>query len=172
MALTQSLNVAMGTPAIDFSLPGTDGKAYSLHDFASAKVLVVIFMCNHCPYVLPKLPRFVEIQKDFGPRGVQLAGINANDEVNYPTDSFDNMKKLVEEHGINFPYLRDESQMIASKYQAQCTPDIYVFDSERRLAYHGRIDELGDAIEALLTGKKPSMEQHPSEGCNVKWKKE
>lgn len=182
MALLYSQSIPFGNPAPSFSLPGIDGKTYSLASFASAKALVVIFMCNHCPYVQACWERLIALQQEFGARGVQFVGINANDEAQYPEDSFENMKKYAGERGHNFPYLRDATQEIAKAYGAVCTPDIFVYDERRGLAYHGRIDdnwkepekvtrrELAEALEAVLKGKKPDVNQNPSMGCSIKWK--
>tara|TARA_B100000315_G_scaffold130524_1_gene120124 strand:+ start:6221 stop:6769 length:549 start_codon:yes stop_codon:yes gene_type:complete len=182
MALLNSKMVPLGTKAIDFDLCGTDGKNYSLDSFKKKKVLVVIFMCNHCPYVIAVLDRLIAIQNDYEDKGVQLIGINPNDTVNYPEDSFDNMKKKVKEKNIPFPYLIDESQNIARKYDAVCTPDIYVYGNERTLIYRGRIDDnwqeeskvtqrdLRDALDAILKGNPVSGKQTPSMGCSIKWK--
>jgi peroxiredoxin len=182
MTLLESLKLDPTVSAFDFSLPGTDDQTHSLADFADAKVLVVIFMCNHCPYVHAVINRLVQIQADYSEKGVQLVGINANDSENYPDDSFESMKEAVQEFGINFPYLHDETQEVAKQYQAQCTPDIYIFDQDRKLSYHGRIDdnwqepdqvtrhELREALDALLANQKPSEDQKPSMGCSIKWK--
>lgn len=182
MALTYSQTVPFGAPAPDFSLPAADGKTYSLADFKDKKVLVIVFMCNHCPYVQAVLPRLITLQKEFEPRGAQLIGINSNDEKKYTDDSFEMMVKFAKERGMNFPYLRDESQNMAKAGGAVCTPDIFVYDEARGLFYHGRIDdnwqdesavtrhELADALETLLRGEKPSADQNPSMGCSIKWK--
>ncbi|MFH0837890.1 MAG: thioredoxin family protein [Patescibacteria group bacterium] len=182
MVLLKSIQLPMGTPVIDFSLPATDGKTYSPSDFSGKKILVIIFMCNHCPYVQAVIDRLIAIQADYAEKGVQLIGINANDAENYPEDSFEAMREWVGERGINFPYFHDESQEVAKVYQAQCTPDIYVFDQNRKLAYHGRIDdnwqeedkvtkkELRTALDALLAGTSIPEPQHPSMGCSIKWK--
>jgi peroxiredoxin len=182
MVLLESFKLTLGEDAHDFSLSGTDDQTYSLDSFSDAKVLVIIFMCNHCPYVQAVLDRMIQIQADYKDKGVQFVGINSNDAENYPEDSFDGMKQVVEEKGINFPYLFDESQGVARTYQAQCTPDIYVYDQDRKLAYHGRIDdnwqepenvtkqELREALDALVAGKKPAEDQNPSMGCSIKWK--
>ncbi len=169
MTLLHSLPPPLGPPAINFNLPGTDGKSYSLRNFADKKALVVIFMCNHCPYVKAILDRLIALQNDYGPKGVQLIGINSNDPVEYPDDSVEAMQQAVREKGINFPYLVDETQEVAHAYLAQCTPDIYVFDHERKLAYHGRLDD-NAPLDAILTGQKPSEKQAPSMGCSIKWK--
>jgi len=182
MTLLESLVLPMGTDIIDFNLPATDGENYSPADFADKKVLVIIFMCNHCPYVKAVIDRLIAIQADYGDKGVQLIGINANDAEGYPEDSFEAMKEWVKEKGINFVYLHDESQKTARAYQAQCTPDIFVFGQSRKLAYHGRIDdnwqvpekvtkkELRAALDALLAGQPVSEDQKPSMGCSIKWK--
>lgn len=182
MALTYSRSIPFGSNAHGFSLPGVDGKTYCLNDFSSAKVLVTIFMCNHCPYVQACWERLITLQKEFGPGGAHLIGINSNDAANYPDDSFEMMKIVADKRGQNFPYLRDETQHVARAYGAVCTPDIFAYDEKRLLAYHGRLDdswqdagqvtrrELAEAIEALLTGKAPSQDQKPSMGCSIKWK--
>ncbi len=182
MALLESDMVPLGTPAHNFSLLSTDGKSYSLDSFNDKKVLVIVFMCNHCPYVKAVLDRLIELQKDYDGNAVQLVGINPNDEENYPEDSFENMKKTVIEKGIPFPYLQDATQEIAKQYNAVCTPDIYVYGKERKLLYRGRIDDnwqdessvtkrdLRGAIDAILEDSPVSEEQHPSMGCSIKWK--
>ena len=182
MTLLESLPLHLGKDIIPFSLPATDGKGYGPLEFKDKKVLVVIFMCNHCPYVQAVIDRLIAIQADYEDKGVQLIGINANDAEGYPEDSFEAMQAWVDEKGINFPYLHDESQAVAEAYQAQCTPDIYVFDQARKLAYHGRIDnnwkeeekvtqqDLRDALDAIINGNPVSETQHPSMGCSIKWK--
>lgn len=182
MALLQSLPLPLGTPIIDFKLPDPDGKLHSPSDYADRKVLVVMFICNHCPYVQAIRERLIALQASYDPREVQLIGINANDAEKYPDDSPEAMKKAIVEFGINFPYLIDESQDVARSYQAQCTPDIYVFDRERKLAYHGRLDdnwkepenvtkqELKEAIDALVRGEPAPEKQIFSIGCSIKWK--
>jgi len=182
MTLLQSLPLPMGSPIIPFSLPATDGKGYGPMEFSDKEILVVIFMCNHCPYIKAVIDRLVAIQADYLDKGVQLIGINANDSEGYPEDSFEAMQAFVEEKGINFPYLQDESQQIAQSYQAQCTPDIFVFDQNRELAYHGRVDDnwkepekatqhdLRNALDAILEGEPVPEPQMPSMGCSIKWK--
>ena len=182
MVLLKSLQLPMGTNIIDFSLPATDGKTYSPSDFAGKKVLVIIFMCNHCPYIKVILKRLIAIQSDYADKGAQLIGINANESESYPDDSFENMQKIAEEEKFNFVYLHDEFQEVAKSYQAQCTPDIYVFDQNRKLAYHGRIDdnwkdensvtkqELREALDVILEGGSVTETQQPSMGCSIKWK--
>jgi len=169
----------MGTPAPDFSLLGIDEKTYTLNSFAEKKVLAIVFMCNHCPYVKAVLERLNTLAEEFQEKGVQFVGINANDVSDYPEDSFENMQQLP----IKFTYLWDETQEVAKTYGAVCTPDIFVYDKERKLAYHGRIDdnwkepgqvtkrELQEALEKILNGEKISpAEQKPSIGCSIKWK--
>lgn len=182
MTLLKSLQLPMGSDIIDFSLPATDGNTYSPSDFSDKKVLVIIFMCNHCPYVKAIINRLIKLQSDYSEKGVQVIGINANDSENYPEDSFEGMQKWVDEAGINFAYLRDEYQEVAKTYQAQCTPDIYVFNQDKKLAYHGRLDDnwqepnnvqkqdLRDALDATLSGQPVADVQHPSMGCSIKWK--
>lgn len=192
MALAPSLTLSLGTKAADFDLPGTDGRNYSLGFFSHAKGVVVVFTCNHCPYARAAWPILIALADDYKNRGIAFVGINPNDEKQYPEDSFEVMKKKVSEWEINFPYLRDESQETVRLYQAQCTPDIYVFDGSRKLFYHGRIndrwedlvkvhgnpqaleeptkEELKEALDALLAGKEPPKIQYSSMGCSIKWK--
>src|ERR1051325_7590254 len=141
MALTHSNGMAVGTSAPDFSLPGVGGKTYSLGGFADAQGLVVVFTCNHCPYAKAVEERLVQLQHDYAPRGVKLVAINPNDERAYPDDSFEHMSERGHERGFNFPYLRDASQVVARAYDAACTPDIFVFGSDRKLVYNGRFDD-------------------------------
>jgi peroxiredoxin len=174
--------VPLGTPAPDFSLPGTDNKIYSLESFKDKKVLVVIFMCNHCPYVKAVLRRLINLQSEYAKRSVQLVGINANDTTKYPDDSPAHMKELVEKKDLPFPYLFDASQESAKAYDAVCTPDIYVYGEERKLLYRGRVDDnwqhpdeitrhdLKDAIEAILADQPVNDDQISSMGCSIKWK--
>jgi len=182
MALLHSTMAPLGSVARDFSLPGVDGKEYSLDSFRDKRVLVVIFMCNHCPYVKAVIPRLIDLQNQMGDRGAQLVGINSNDAVRYPDDSYDSMKKVAREKKISFPYLFDATQETAKAYDAVCTPDIYLYGDERTLLYRGRIDDnweqsekvtkrdLLEAIEKALAGKDISGEQIPSMGCSIKWK--
>jgi peroxiredoxin len=182
MGLKHSTMVPLGTPAVSFELPGADSKVYSLDSFADKTVLVVIFMCNHCPYVKAALQRLIDLQKETGHQGVQFIGINSNDSKRYPEDSLENMQKISKEKGINFPYLFDFSQQTARAYDAVCTPDIYVYDSQRKLVYRGRIDDdwkheekviqrnLKEALCCIIAGKEIPSEQIPSMGCSIKWK--
>ncbi len=177
-----STMVPLGTVAHDFQLEGTDGKTYSLSSFVDRKVLVIIFMCNHCPYVKAVLKRIIDLQNEFIARGVQFIGINPNDAIRYPDDSLENMKIIAKENNFSFPYLVDPSQEIAKLYDAVCTPDLYVYGKDRKLAYRGRIDDnwehpekvtqqdLKLALENILTGQLVAKEQIPSMGCSIKWK--
>ena len=177
-----STMVPLGTAAHPFKLPGTDGKEYSLDSFMDRKVLVIIFMCNHCPYVKAVLQRLIDLQNETRDLGVQLVGINANDAARYPDDSMQNMQKIAKEKNISFPYLFDETQQTAQTYDAVCTPDIYVYGEERTLLYRGRIDDnweqpekvtrrnLREAIDHILAGREIPGEQIPSMGCSIKWK--
>lgn len=170
-----------GSSAPDFRLKGTDGKEYSLSDF-KGRALLIIFMCNHCPYVQPKMEYFAELQKRYGPK-LQVVGINSNDTVNYPEDSLEKMKEYAKRYGFNFPYLIDETQKTARVYGAECTPDPFLFDDSMKLAYHGRFDdahgkphsagktaEMEEAIRQVLEGAEVTVESLPSMGCNIKWK--
>ncbi|MCH8156224.1 MAG: thioredoxin family protein, partial [Nitrospinae bacterium] len=146
------------------------------------KILVLIFLCNHCPYLKAVLQLLIDLQANFAERGVQLAGINSNDAERYPDDSFDNMKITAGKAGISFPYLFDETQEVARTYDAVCTPDLYVYGEERKLLYRGRIDDnweqaekvtrqdLKSALENILAGQPIPKEQIPSMGCSIKWK--
>ena len=174
--------VPLGTSAASFQLPGVDSKTYSLESFSNKNVLVIIFMCNHCPYVKAVLQRLIALQAETGHQGVQLIGINSNDVDRYPDDSMENMQKITKERGINFPYLLDVSQETAKAYDAVCTPDIYVYGSERKLLYRGRIDDnweheekvtqrnLKEAVDCIVAGKKVPDKQISSIGCSIKWK--
>ncbi|NOS36131.1 MAG: redoxin domain-containing protein [Deltaproteobacteria bacterium] len=182
MVLLNSKMVPLGTEARDFRLKGVDEKEYTLDSFRDKEILIIIIMCNHCPYVKATIGRLVALQHEYEGRGVQLVGINSNDEINYPEDSFENMKTFARDSGMTFPYLRDETQEVAKNYDAVCTPDIYLYGQERRLLYRGRIDDnwqdesavtrrdLKCAIDAVVEGGAVSGEQHPAMGCSIKWK--
>ncbi len=171
----------IGAKAPDFNLPGVDGKNHSLSSFSDKKILVVVFTCNHCPYVQGWEDRLIAIQREYEPKGVQLVGINANETKNYPEDSFDQMVIRAKEKRFNFPYLRDEDQRVAKAYDAACTPEIYVFDSERKLQYHGRVDDnyqnpkavkshdLKNALDDLLANGPVQNPETPAMGCSIKW---
>ena len=174
--------VPLRTSAASFQLPGVDSKTYSLESFSDKNVLVIIFMCNHCPYVKAVLQRLIALQAETAHQGVQLIGINSNDVDRYPDDSMENMQKITKEKGINFPYLLDVSQEMAKTYDAVCTPDIYVYGTERKLLYRGRIDDnweheekvtqrnLKEAVDCIVAGKKVPDKQIASIGCSIKWK--
>jgi len=182
MAVAHSHGMPLGTPAPPFRLPGVDGKTYALASFDDARVLVVVFTCNHCPYAKAAEERLVELQRDYASRGVRLCAINSNDAVAYPGDSFDAMKARAADRGFPFPYLWDETQEVARAYDAACTPDIFVFDAERHLAYNGRLDDswqdparvtrhdLRDALDRVLEGRPVDFDVVPSMGCSIKWK--
>jgi peroxiredoxin len=174
--------VALGSPAPDFALPDTDGETVRLGDFAG-KPLLVIFMCNHCPYVKHVANRLALMTADMMRRGVAVVGISSNDVQNYPDDSPQMMKLEKQSRGYAFPYLFDETQAVARAYNAQCTPDFFLFDANRKLVYRGQMDDsrpgnmkpvTGDdlqaAVDALLAGKPAMARQLPSVGCNIKWK--
>ena len=173
----------LGSSCPDFQLPATDGNVYTRDDFAGAPVLVVMFICNHCPYVKAVEDRLVGLAREHT-RGVQFVAICSNDAVSYPEDAFDKLKERWRLKVYGFPYLYDESQSVAHAFDAVCTPDIFVYDRDRRLAYHGRVDDswrdptkvtrrdLADALEALLRGQRPSPDQIPSLGCSIKWKQD
>ena len=176
-----AFTLQLGESAPDFDLPGVDGKSYSLADFAEAKLLVVFFTCNHCPFVVGSEERIGALVEATGARGVAWAGINANETVGHPTDSFEHMQQRAAEAQLAYPYLRDGSQAVALAYGALRTPHFYVFDADRKLRYTGRLDdnprapgaettrELADALEALLDGNDPPVAMTNPIGCNVKW---
>jgi peroxiredoxin len=170
----------LGARAPEFDLPDVAGKNYSLASFRESPVLVVIFTCNHCPYVKDYEDRVISVQRDYGPKGVQLVAINSNDSKSYPEDSFPEMIKRSMSKGFNFPYLRDESQKVAEKYGAICTPHVFAFDRERILKYRGRIDDsrdplrvtsndLRNALDDMLTGKEVRVPDTRPFGCSIKW---
>lgn len=169
----------LGSTAPSFVLPGVDGKSHSLESF-NAKILVVVFTCNHCPYSQAYEDRMVSIQRDYASKGVQLVAINSNDEKEYPEDSFQEMVNRSKEKGFNFPYLRDESQKIADAYGAACTPHVFAFDKNRVLRYRGRIDDskdpsavtspdLRNALDDLATGSGVRAPDTRPFGCSIKW---
>lgn len=175
----------LGSLAPNFRLLGVDGRHWSPSDFSKHKALVVIFMCNHCPYVIAVQDRINDLAQEYGPRGVAVVGINSNDTQKYPADSFEAMKTRAKEKGFVFPYLLDETQQVARDFGAVCTPDPFVFEQEGGqfvLRYHGRIDDswkepgkvttrdLAQALEAILAGKRPDGHQHPAMGCSIKWR--
>ncbi len=184
MSLTPSTMLPLGTTAPGFRLPDTDGSLVSLDDFKNAPALLVIFLCNHCPYVKHVRHELARLGKEYHQRGVAVVGISANDVSTHPADSPRAMAAEKAEVGYTFPYLYDESQAIALAYKAACTPDFYVFDKNRKLAYRGQLDasrpgnpipvtgkDLRAALDAVLAGKPLSDDQRPSIGCNIKWKR-
>jgi peroxiredoxin len=182
MALTENQDLALGTPCPPFRLPSVDGKTVDRDDFADAPALVVMFICNHCPYVQAVEDRLIALAREYRPKGVAFVGICSNDPTGYPDDAPPRLLARWREKGYGFPYLVDASQAVAKAFDAVCTPDVFVYDRARRLAYHGRIDdnwrepakvrrrELAEALDALLAGKAPSREQLHSIGCSIKWK--
>lgn len=183
MAETPSVMVALGTKAPQFGLPDPHGKVHSLADFKNAPVLLVAFICNHCPFVKHIRKKFSELAKDYESRGVAVVAISSNDAETYPEDGPAKMADEIKTAGYTFPYLYDESQAVARAYQAACTPDFFVFDRERKLVYRGQFDDsrpnngrpvtgkdLSAALDAVLAAKPVSAEQRPSIGCNIKWK--
>ena len=183
MAETPSTMLDTGTPAPDFSLPEpASGKTVSLAEFAG-RPLLVVFSCNHCPYVLHIIESFAEFAREIGARGVGVVMISANDVGGYPADSPQKMAELAERQGFDFPYLYDESQQIAIAYHAACTPDFFLFDRDHRLFYRGQYDasrprnqvavdgrDLRAAVDAVLAGEDAPAQQVPSVGCNIKWR--
>jgi peroxiredoxin len=183
MVETASVMLPLGTPAPPFTLPDTDGKQVSLADFKGAKALLVLFICNHCPYVKHVRHELARIGKEYQGKDVAIVAINSNDVTAYPDDSPENMKKEKAAVGYTFPYLYDETQEVARAYHAACTPDLFLFDAGRRLVYRGQLDgsrpgnavpvtgrDLRAALDALLAGRPVSSDQKPSLGCNIKWK--
>ncbi len=183
MTVTISKIPGMGTYSPEFALPDTRGNTVSLADFREAPVLLVIFMCNHCPFVKHILKDLVKVVRRYQAKGVAVVGINSNDIANFPEDSPEKMAKLAKKAGFTFPYLFDESQNVAKAYTAVCTPDFFLFDKERKLVYRGQMDDsrpgneipitgldLIKAMDAALAGRDTSNNQKPSIGCNVKWK--
>ena len=174
----------IGDAAPDFGLPSVGGAVYGLRDFSTKSILVVVFSCNHCPYVQAYEARLIAIQRDYQDRGVQVVAINANDGVRYPEDSFEAMVARSTSKQFNFPYLHDESQAVARAYGASHTPQLFVFDRDRRLAYTGKIDDnwqqpqavlrpyLREALDALLEGRRPAEPTTHAIGCTIKWRED
>jgi peroxiredoxin len=173
----------LGTKAPDFRLPDPSGVIVSLADFHGAPALLVIFMCNHCPYVKHIRDGLAKLARDYRPHDVAVVGINSNDAANYPADSPAKMAEEAKSAGYIFPYLYDETQEAAKAYRAACTPDLYLFDKDQRLVYRGQFDDsrpgngipvtgkdVRAALDTLLAGKPVSPHQKPSIGCNIKWK--
>ncbi len=184
MSLTESNHMPLGTTAPDFTLPDVvTGEPVSLGQCQSDKATVVMFICNHCPYVVHILDKLVTVAREYTAKGVSFIAISSNDVANYPDDSPEKMRALALANDFPFPYLYDESQAVAKAYDAACTPDLFVFDGANNLAYQGRFDaatpgnkapitgqDLSDALTALLSGEQVTDTQYPSMGCNIKWK--
>jgi peroxiredoxin len=184
MPLLTTPAAAIGSPCPPFQLPAVDKKTYDRDMFRDAKVLVVMFICNHCPYVQAVEDRLIKLTHDLQPQHVAVIAICSNDPISYPDDSFVNLQKRALDKKYPFPYLHDITQNVARDFGAVCTPDFFVYDSHRKLAYRGRLDdswkdpsrvqhqELKEAVLALLAEQHPSSQQHPSMGCSIKWTKD
>ncbi len=182
MAATPSTMLALGTVAPDFTLSGVDGKTVSRSDF-DGQPLLVVFMCNHCPFVKHIIDVFVERAAEYQKKGVGVVAISSNDVEGFPEDDPDHMRSFASERGFTFPYLFDEDQSVARAYQAACTPDFFLFDKDHKLFYRGQFDaarpgndeeitgaDLTAAVKAVVAGKSAPAQQKPSMGCNIKWK--
>ncbi len=183
MVRTPSTMLPLGTPAPDFSLPNIDGRTVSLADFRDAKALLVMFICNHCPFVKHVADELARLGRDYQAKGAAIVAISPNDVVAHPDDSPEKMKDEAKARGYTFPYLYDATQQVAQAYQAACTPDFFLFDASHKLAYRGQLDgsrpgndvpvngaDLRTALDMVLAGKQVSAEQRASLGCNIKWK--
>jgi peroxiredoxin len=182
MTLVHSVDLPIGTPIPPFTLQDPDGRTFNSGELFGPRGLLVVFTCNHCPYANAQWPRLVRLGKDFASRGINTVAINANIHPDYPDDAPAKMKDKIADLGIPFPYLVDDTQQVAREFRAQCTPDPYLFDADKKLVYHGRIDdhwqdesavahhELRDAMAALAEGRSPAAQQHPSMGCSIKWR--
>jgi peroxiredoxin len=183
VVLTPSTMLPLGTKAPEFSLPNVDGRMVSLGEFAGAKATLVMFMCNHCPYVIHVAPELAKLAREYQAQGVAVIGINSNDASAYPADSPEQMVHEVETREYTFPYLFDESQAVAKAYKAACTPDFFLFDKDQKLVYRGQLDDsrpnsgiplsgkdLRAALDKVLAGQTPPADQKPSIGCNIKWR--
>jgi peroxiredoxin len=183
MAVTPSTMLPLGTEAPSFSLPNVDGRTVSRDDFKDSTGLLVVFMCNHCPYVKHVIDDFSRLAAEYQERGIAVVGISANDVSSFPEDAPDQMARVSKKYGFTFPYLYDEAQEVARVYHAACTPDFFLFDGKNRLYYRGQLDgsrpgndtpitgeDLTGAVDALLDGKPSPDPQRPSMGCNIKWK--
>ena len=181
MAAVESQMLELGTPAPEFSLPDPDGQLHSLPEQAPA--YVVMFICNHCPFVKHVRDELAALGRDYAERGVAIVAINSNDVDKYPADGPEQMRRESTEQGYRFPYLLDADQSVAKAYRAACTPDFYVFDADRKLAYRGQLDgsrpgngipvdgrDLRAALDAILDGRPAEQHQVPSIGCNIKWR--
>src|SRR5688572_26233287 len=177
-----AFTLQLGQQPPDFTLPGIDGRKYSPSDFRDATLLVIVFSCNHCPYVINSEERMIAFYNDYVDKGVAMIAINSNETEGHPLDSFDNMITHAAQKKLPWPYVRDDSQEVALAYGALRTPHYYVFDDQRKLRYTGRMDdnprnpgketthELRNAVDALLAGKQPAVQVTNPIGCNVKWK--
>lgn len=183
MVRTPSTMLPLGTQAPDFELPNVDGRMVGLAEAAGPRGTVVMFICNHCPFVKHVADHLAMVARDYASRGIGFVAISSNDVAAHPADSPEQMVREAEDRGYLFPYLYDETQEVAKAYHAACTPDFYLFDAERKLAYRGQLDssrpgndlpvtgsDLREAIDALLAGRPPRDDQKPSIGCNIKWK--
>ena len=175
------MSAVLGAEAPQFDLPGVDGQSHSLDSYADANVLVLVQSCNHCPYVQAWEDRLSAIASDYADRGVRVVAVNSNDAVSHPEDSFEEMQKRSREQGFTFEYLYDEPQAVAQALGAERTPEVFVYDRDRQLRYHGAIDDnrdetgvsqqyLRDALDALLAGSDPAVAETPAVGCTVKWR--
>ena len=179
--LESKITLKTGDSAPDFSLKGIDDQIHSLGSYAQSKGLLIIFMCNHCPYVKAKIDAIKQIHEKFN-ENIALVGINSNDSTEYPDDSFESMKKVANEKGMKFDYLVDDKQDVAKRYGAVCTPDPFLFDEDRKLIFHGRIDNamnpdatateniMQNNLKKFLAGEKIEKDFDPSIGCSIKWK--
>jgi peroxiredoxin len=184
MAIESLTSIPLRTPAKEFSLPNVvTGETVSLSELPQARALVIMFICRHCPYVVHVRDEILRIARHYQPQGVSFLAICSNDPAAYPEDAPEKLREMAIEHDFPFPLLHDESQSVARGYDAQCTPDFFVFDSDRRLAYHGRLDEstprngvpitggeMRAALEAVISGREGPAIQKSSIGCSIKWK--
>jgi peroxiredoxin len=183
MVRTPSTMLPLGTRAPDFALPNVDGRTVTLADSAGPKGTLVMFICNHCPFVKHVADQLAALGREYLPRGIGVVAISSNDVSSHPADSPEQMVHEAEDRGYVFPYLYDETQEVAHAYHAACTPDFFLFDGDRKLTYRGQLDssrpgndvpvtgaDLRAAIDALLSGHPVPTEQRPSLGCNIKWK--
>ncbi|MGF1495191.1 MAG: thioredoxin family protein [Microcoleaceae cyanobacterium] len=183
MALTESTMLSLGTPAPDFQLPDVvSGQTISLETFDGKQALLVMFICEHCPFVKHVQTELAKLGQDYGPKNVGIVAISANSVKTHPADAPENLKRMAENLKFNFPYCYDETQAVAHSYTAACTPDFFLFDGDRKLVYRGQLDEsrpsndkpltgadLRAAIDAVLAGQAVTSDQKPSVGCNIKW---
>ena len=185
MVKTASTMLPLGTTAPDFALINVNGQTVSRSDFQDAKGLLVIFMCNHCPFVIHLADQLAQFARDYHDAGLAIVAISSNDVSNHPQDSPEQMVHEAEQRGYIFPYLYDEEQEVAKAYHAACTPDFFLFDGNHQLVYRGQFDssrpdsgipvsgeDLRQAVDAMLAGQPVSEDQKPSLGCNIKWKEQ